>query len=138
MAEPDGAHGHESEMVHKLHPDGTEEVVGGAGYTLPEPPAPPDEEHGESEDVTDVITAFMIVQLPDGTWMSTNDVNQPIRLQREAGPVDMHVGCIQISEDIKMRWYAQQVVAAQMGMAQQLAQQAEAQQIVEQMARDPK
>lgn len=95
----------------------------------------------------EVITAFLVIQTPNGQWSATSDFSQRLSLQRAAtvddfiaGSENVKVGCTAqqnaVATMIMMEQRAQQIAQQQAALAQQKAAQAETDRIA--LALDPR
>lgn len=83
------------------------------GYQLPDPPEP--------EEAVEAVTAFLVVQMKDGSSVAFTDVNKPVKLERGATLNDLYAGACQVQRDVTtMMRSAHLTNSVMMAMAQQM------------------
>ncbi|HET7110186.1 MAG TPA: hypothetical protein VFI41_04900 [Gemmatimonadales bacterium] len=91
---------------HEIHPDDmvelTQDEIDEAKAYAPNPPA-------EKEPIK-AITAYLVVQMPDGSYVAFTDANTPLELEREATLHDIHAGACQTQRDVMIMHMTQNVV----------------------------
>lgn len=79
----------------------------------------------EEERRIEAVTAFVVVLYPDGTAVASADLAEVplMKLQREANPNDMWVGCSQVVRDIDKTSVVASLLNSMTALQQQAAQQ---------------
>lgn len=75
----------------------------------------------------EVVTAFVVFNLPDGRWGVTDDLNAPLVPSRAPGPDDLIAGASNVQAEMTARkaadMAAQTTIQTQLAMARQAASQ---------------
>lgn len=104
------------------------------------------EQNGQAElppmpEPAPAVTAFLVMVNSDGKALAYSDINTPVRMERMASLDDMYGACAQVMRDVQILQtspiVAQQVINAQMQVAEQIKQQKLGQKLIEKGMRLP-
>lgn len=70
----------------------------------------------KEKETVEVVTAFVVYQTQDGSWMATNDFSKTMKMSRMASPDEMYGACAIVRKDIAVQETAAHVL---MGLQQQ-------------------
>lgn len=94
--------------------------AGAADLSLVPPPEP-------ERQTVEAVTALVVLQTHDGTWVATNDLTKVIVVDRQATPDDMYAGCAVACKDLlahESAMHAQMLMVQQAKAAMEQAQNA--------------
>lgn len=96
-----------------------------------------------SETPTEVVTAFVVYQTPNGEWAATSDLDQLFSIQRSPTPDDLTAGSAVVMRDIQIQATAAEtaqlttraVIQNMLALSQQAAEQQQVQAVKQTLAK---